>query len=373
MSKVQRKTSTYPEVIEAAKRDYELHGLGYRLLAKKHGIPRSTVAFVANSQKWVKPGPRPPGFPKGCLAARDVEAALLSEGLRHRLGGAEELASPAMKRPRGRPRKHPKPETNPYEPVQSPAVPQDEPLVCDARSSDTPIETDEVIAGRGNQQSPPLRRVPDPVRRKGEGGKTATIIDFPGLLPAARQQPGAVQLLPGATHNDKARARVTLAAIRAMMSLEQVEQLERHEAVLDRYSHLLEVYLEPQRFLDLEGLNEDEKATKIVATRNLALAILLPTEKDTLVGVIKSLTNAIQQMVTLKRKIVGLDRLKDSQGISPFTPLGDEEGDRPRGNLSSMCTADLRTVQHAMELLDRHQHAAREAPMPPLPDPIDDL
>ena len=65
------------------------------------------------------------------------------------------------------------------------------------------------------------------------------------------------------------------------MSLEQVELLERHEALLDRYSHLLQVYLDPERFADLTGLNEDEKARKIASTRTVARSVLLPTERDT--------------------------------------------------------------------------------------------
>ncbi len=30
-------------------------------------------------------------------------------------------------------------------------------------------------------------------------------------------------------------------------------------------------------------------------------------------------------------------------------------------------------VQHAIQLLERHRHAVRDAPIPPAPEPIDDL
>jgi len=38
-----------------------------------------------------------------------------------------------------------------------------------------------------------------------------------------------------------------------------------------------------------------------------------------------------------------------------------------------MTTEEMRAVQHAMELLDRHRHTRRDAPMPPPPEPIADL
>src|SRR5277367_4894565 len=66
VSKAQRRTSTYPAVVQAAKSDYELLGLGYRLLSRRYGIPRTTIAFHAIKEKWVKPGLLPSGASEGC-------------------------------------------------------------------------------------------------------------------------------------------------------------------------------------------------------------------------------------------------------------------------------------------------------------------
>lgn len=86
------------------------------------------------------------------------------------------------------------------------------------------------------------------------------------------------------------------------------------------------------------------------------------------------MTNALQQIVVLKCKVVGLDKLVPTAGGSHSSdPLADDGDKRPLVNLNSLTTAQLRHVQGAMELLERHQHEAREAPMPPLPDSIEDL
>jgi hypothetical protein len=122
----------------------------------------------------------------------------------------------------------------------------------------------------------------------------------------------------------------------ATMSLEQVELPERHVELLESYSHLLEVYLDPERFLDLTGLNENEKAGKIGSTRKLAPGVLPPNEKDTLTGVIKTVTNRLQQIVTLKRTVVGLDGMMTTTNRSHSSdPLaGDGVGRRSTSSRS---------------------------------------
>lgn len=57
MNRFQRRAATYPGALEAARRDYELRGLGYRLLSERYGIPRTTVAYHATKGNWVKPAP----------------------------------------------------------------------------------------------------------------------------------------------------------------------------------------------------------------------------------------------------------------------------------------------------------------------------
>ena len=111
-----------------------------------------------------------------------------------------------------------------------------------------------------------------------------------------------------------------------------------------------------------------------MAAQRQALGTLLPTARDTLAGAIKTLTNAIQQVIMLKRKVVCLDKVKTGTGgVQSFDPLAEEVEKTPPVDVNSMSTAELRLVQQAMELVQRHQHAKRDAPMPPPPDSIDDL
>ena len=184
---------------------------------------------------------------------------------------------------------------------------------------------------------------------------TADVISFPRAAAPTPKQAGAVQVLPTSGREEKAQLRITLSAIRAMMSLEQVEQLEHHRALLRRYAHLIECYLEPQRFVDLDGLDDEAKAAKIVGTQKLALSLLLPTERDTLAGAIRTLTGAIRDNIALARMVASLDKVKAGISSRPEDPV--EHAGAPLVNLDAMGTGQLRHVQQAMELL-------REAPAP---------
>jgi hypothetical protein len=89
---------------------------------------------------------------------------------------------------------------------------------------------------------------------------------------------------------------------------------------LHAISHLIEVYLEPRRFVDINGLAEDEAAERIVATQKVALRMLLPTERDTLAGAIKVLTEAITRNITLKRSVAGLMTMGRSSAAFAIRP-----------------------------------------------------
>ena len=232
-----------------------------------------------------------------------------------------------------------------------------------------------VSASPDGPRSPRFPEAPDRLNRKGaKDSQTAIILNFPSPPPPPRNRMGAIQTLPELTREEKAKFRVALAAIRARMSLEQLAQLERHEALLGRYGHLLDVYLDPVRFVDLAGLNDDQKAAKILATQQQALGTLLPTARDTLAGAIKTLTDAAQQVIMLKRKVVGLDKVKaGTGGVEPSDPLADEGDKQPLVNFESMTTEERRAVEHGIELFKRHQRARRDAPMPPPPGSIDEL
>jgi hypothetical protein len=186
---------------------------------------------------------------------------------------------------------------------------------------------------------------------------------------------GRVQLLPEPTTEEKAKLRVTLAAIRAMMTVEQVQQLDHHEALLARYSHLIEVYLEPRRFVDVSGLTEDEATEKIVATQKAALRMLLPTDRDTLAGAIKVLTESLARNIALKRAVAGLTTMGAFRPRDPVNPLKDDnEGSRGEPiDLKRLTLAELREVRRGMEILNGHKQLRSEPPIPPPPESIDDL
>jgi len=365
-------------VIKAAKLDYKLHGLGYRLLARKYTIPHSTVAYLATCQKWIKFGPPPPGLPDGYKAARDVETAILAQGLGDRLRARPRANGipddPAMKRPRGRPRIHPRPEENPTEPIQSRQSVKD-PSALEVQPPD-PLSSETAATGSpADPLSPSPSGVPDWTKAvRPPSPKTANIINFPKSGPPRPRGAMAIQLPPETNPEGRAQLRIVLSTIKAMMTLEQVEQLEHHEGLLRLYSHLIEVYLDPKRFIDLDGLDDDAKADKILATQKLALRTLPPTERDTLAGAIKTLTSSLQASIILKRAVVGLNGGKGRAAPPTSDPL--ERQAEPRGEIvdfSTMSLARKRHAQEAMVLLERHQHAQPDAPKPPLPEGIEDL
>ena len=302
MSKLQIRTSTYPDKVAAVRRDYEQVGLGYRRLCCKHQIPRTTIAYLVTTQKWVKFG-----------AVRPSECSL---------SRADKPAPPA------------------------------------------------------DQRTPPLPPGPDrPAQMRAEIAKTATVIDFPHMAAQPRNRTCKIPVLPNRGRDDKPGHRRALAEIRATMTQAQIELLKQHEALLRRLSHIIEVYLEPERCVDLEGLNDGEQEEKIEATRALALRILLPTERDTLTGTIKTLTAALHANIDLTRKVAGLQGAKGAALNGRPGGRIDDDGvaDSEENLMKKLSTQELRQVTQAMELLQRRQHEQREAPMPPLPEPIDDL
>jgi len=106
--------------------------------------------------------------------------------------------------------------------------------------------------------------------------------------------------------------------------------------------------------------------------------MLLPTERDTLAGAFKVLTEAIRSSIVLKRAVVGLHPVKGGATLPSrdaiFRDDPEAEADvKKLLDLSKLGTGELRHVQQAMEMLQQHQHRQSEAPKPPDPDPIEDL
>lgn len=359
MAKVVRPTASIPDVMKRVKRGYEQRGLGYRKLSEKYGVPRTTIAWHVKHKGWRKPDKRVTGERtlSGAIGAAEVETAILAQGLR----------TGPYKGPAGRPRRTLMGSIKKGKKAPGSATaPPEEVAVADPTGAAPPPPGDQ-------PDLPPTESGGWLKWSQGSVTRSADIINFPAAKAPPRRESAAVQLLPDQTREEKAKLRITLSAIRSMMTLEQVDRLDRHNALLERYAHLIDVYLSPHQFVDTTGLDEAEAAEKIVGTQKLALSMLLPTDRDTLAGAVKTYSNALRELIELQRKVAGLDRIKaGSLPIDP--PEGQDDPERQaRGDLAALHTNQLRAVQQAMETLERHQHASREAPKPPPPDSIDDL
>jgi hypothetical protein len=367
-------------VFAACRIEYETLGRSFRWLERRYGIGRTTLHHTAQMEGWVKLGSTP--RPEGERLAQDLEETILATGLRHRPLTAVMPVNPAVRRPNGRPRKHFGLSSKTTSLSSETAGVVSDPVSNETARSGT-VAGPEIAPAATSVSSPdqPPEPVSDnPSPSSGRSGVkaatnrwTAEVISFPNTNEPPKKMAGPVQLLPEPTKEEKAKLRITLAAIRAMMSLEQVQLLDRHEALLGRYSHLIEVYLEPRRFVDIKGLSEDAATEKIVGTQKAALRILLPTPRDTLAGTIKMLTEAIARTIALKRSVAGLPAMGAFRPGDPANPL--EDGEDPRGrlmNLEGMDTAQLREIRRSMEALRQH-HLRAGPPVPPPPEPIDDL
>jgi hypothetical protein len=398
------------QTIDVCRLAYETTATSFRKLELARGIPRSILHDVARRESWVKFERSPSDRLPGAREARDVETEILVNGLT-----VESPASgtmPADRRPRGRPKG-----ISQYLTMRdaAPVTPEQQRLRWARDEYSAGAMTLRAIARKYRFSSGKLHyvarvegwtRPPDTPVRGGSAGdaklspdrpakpisapkekrgwsavkaasdvRTADVINFPGALQDCPKNTESVRLT-AQTSAGKAQLRVTLAAIRAAMSVEQVHVLEHHQALLAQYSHHLEVYLEPQRFVDTRGLGEAEAAERVVAVQKDALRTLLPTERDTLAGAIKVLTDAVGRTIQLQRAVAGLDKVASAalRPGDPNNPSGDEDGMKGQIiDLEALGTADLRAVQHGMEILDRHHRKQQDAPKPPPPEPIDDL
>jgi hypothetical protein len=173
-------------------------------------------------------------MPAGVVEALQLEEKLLAQGLHSAPLPEPELLvlAPGKRRRKSRakvraPGVQSTVQSEPPPPLETapPVVPE----------PDVPVTEAAPVPSGYDQPNPPLPEVPNWTAAKADPGiRTADIISFPrAALPASRRA-AAIQLLPDATGEEKAKLRITLAAIRAMMSLEQVQQLEYHETLLRR-------------------------------------------------------------------------------------------------------------------------------------------
>ena len=393
---------------------YETRKISFRGLEDEFRVSRSVICATANAEGWVRYWP----VRSDQTEAKRVETAILVAGL----SASESMGpSPSAPKRKGRPKKHgPQQDAAPLTPEQERLraarelyeasglklhrlaarfgfsagklhyVARTQKWVSRRNSGQPPSEKFPLSpdpAPPPDRPSEPISEPPAGKARSYNHGdwteveiaaavRTADVIAFPSAAPPPPKKVEVSELPPSVPAEDRAKLRVALAAIRASISVEQVQQLERHEAMLQRYAHVIEVYLEPQRFVAVEGLSAEDAAEKVVTAQKVALRMLLPGKRDTLAGAIKTLTSALKSSIELKRTVVGLAKV-GAMALKPADPNHSFADDLPgTGSIievETMATEQLRAVQSAMEMLEAHHRKQREPPKPPPPGSIDDL
>ncbi len=313
-----------PRLLARIRHQYEVKGLGYTKIGKLLSVPRSSIRDAIHRRGWKRGGTH--GAPNGQGNVADTSGEL-PENARERPGSAAAAPPPSAPPPTGSKKR--------------------------------------------------------PQGKKGRA-KGATIVQFPGgadITPPEEPPPKPVRVLPRAlADSDRDVIKSRLHELRAAMSIDQLARLARAEGTLAKYGHLIDVWLDPQRYTDTTGLEGKDVEDKIVATQTLALRMLLPGERDTLAGAIGVWTKALQTMLELERKVAGIGMVVRPGSQIPGLTL-DGTGTPAEGGgapivglgLAALPTEELRRVTTAMELLQRRQQQRQDAPRPPSPDPIDDI
>ncbi len=345
---------TAPEMVLLAKLLYETREISFSQLTGQFDIQKTLIGGFSNKQGWTP-------FPNVVeQLAKQVETEAMEAVKKHRPGRPVNGQKPfeLPKRSPGRPRIYPRDRN-------ARPTTEEQILIKQAREL--------WEAGKGNKaQVAALLGIP--VTRLYHASKVQNWVD-PRLAKMKAEYPESFAtsgfiIPPPSPDTAKAQLQITLSAIRGMMSRRQIYQLDDFEELIAKYGHLIEVYLDPHRFVDERGLSADEIVRRVAEVQGTALRLLTPTKQDSLSGSLKTYTDALMRSIELKRAIAGLNKL-----VPPPDGEVDEEqgGDRHILDMQTLSTEELRVVQRGMELLERHQRAARSLPRPPAPDGIDDL
>jgi hypothetical protein len=216
----------------------------------------------------------------------------------------------------------------------------------------------------------PADRPKQPESKPATGSRRGPELRSPGVfmpLPAARTKPAT---LPARSRTEAAAMRMRLSALRGELALQQIQQLERHDELLWDYHHLLAVFMNPSRFVDVTGLEPAEAAARCEEVRCMAGKRVLPSKRDTLSGAIATLNKAIIASLAAKRAAAGMTA-RQIRGRGP--QRDEDEREAPR-DLSTLDAPSLRSVRTAMALLNGgNAQRHHEPPKPPPPEALDDL
>lgn len=329
----------------AARWEFETTAISERILAAKYGMSRSAMRGWIDKQGWKKAETLRSyaGEAGQKQFQRDVRAAI-KRAYDQKLICALEVA--LVLPPAGKPTTPPKPGQR----LDS----------TDAGAWELPAD-------------PPPASVavtPAPAAKAAKttpgAAATAEVVRFPGAyLPppaAAKDLPTA---FPTRSRTEMAAMRVHLASLRGELALQQVLQIKEHEDLVADYQHLLAVYLNPAKYVDVSDLDPEAAAQKLKDVQGQAGRVALPTERDTLGGAILAVSKALHAALASKRSAVGITPRQ--LGVP-----GEADDSEPRNEVK-LDTAQLREMQGMMHLLKGDLQRANEPPRPPPPEPLDDM
>lgn len=250
----------------AARWEYEVTAISERDLAAKYGLSRSAIHAWITKQGWTRAGVlRSYESEAGQKQfQRDVRAAIKAAGDKKIIQALEgalilPLAGKVTK-------------------VTKVARPgQRGPAAVEAAWEMSPDQPQ-------SSQNGPFAK---PSGRCGAGDQDGQVVRFPGAcLPPRLPKTNSASGFPSRSRTEQAAPRVHLSSLCGELALQQIRQLEQHDELLWDYHHLLGVYLNPSKFVDVAGLDPAQAAAKLEAISRQAGRVVLPTERDTLAGAI---------------------------------------------------------------------------------------
>ena len=200
------------------------------------------------------------------------------------------------------------------------------------------------------------------------------IIPFPGGKGLPPQKPD-IEPFPVRDAAEQAALQIQMGAMRGELSVQHMRMLARHEQLVADWEHSIRVYLRPHDYVDVTGLSAEEAQDKVSRVQHAALALALPTERDTLSGAFKTLNASYVTIIQLQRLAMGFPA-KGGRPAGRGTPgadAGDDDEAEPGVDLEQLPLTTLRDVHAAMRVMTGHKERASEPPMPPPPESLDDL
>jgi hypothetical protein len=333
----------------AARWEYEVTEIGARPLAMKFGVSRHSIREWIRKQGWTK------AHPLRCYAG-DAGQQRFQDDVRAAIGRAlDKKPIPPLEETLMLPAAGKWP--TPAEPARR----------ADAIAASTwELPADQPKLPKINPETGPESGASMGKRRPA----AATVVRVSGayLPPLSPNKAGSPTAFPLRSRTEVAALRVQLSTLRGELALQQMRQLETHNELLWEYHHLLSVFLNPGKHVDVTGLDAEQAAARLDEVSRQAGRLALPTERDTLAGAIAALSKALIATLAATRSAAGVNP-RQLRGGGP--PCDQDEAQTPR--TAALDLSQLRYVRGAMELLNGNAQRNTEPPQPPPPEGVDDL